>query len=112
MELLVIKTKAFSLKYKVILVIKGAYTITIADENLYVNSTGNPGMATAGSGDTLSGIISGLVSQGYDPGVAAVFGVYLHGKAGDLAAEKLGFEALIAEDIIQHLGKAYKSLFE
>ena len=106
------KAKRFSLEYKVILVIKGAYTITIADENLYVNSTGNPGMATAGSGDTLSGIISGLVSQGYDPGVAAVFGVYLHGKAGDLAAEKLGFEALIAEDIIQHLGKAYKSLFE
>lgn len=106
------KAKRFSLEYKVILVIKGAYTITIADENLYVNSTGNPGMATAGSGDTLSGIISGLVSQGYDPGVAAVFGVYLHGKAGDLAAEKLGFEAVIAEDIIQHLGKAYKSLFE
>ena len=106
------KAKAFSLKYKVILVIKGAYTITIADKNLYVNSTGNPGMATAGSGDTLSGIISGLVAQGYDATIAAVFGVYLHGKAGDLAAEKLGFEAVIADDLIQHLGEAYKSLFE
>lgn len=106
------KAKEFSSKYKVILVIKGAYTITIADKNLYVNSTGNPGMATAGSGDTLSGIISGLVAQGYDTVIAAVFGVYLHGKAGDLAAEELGFEAVIAEDIIQHLGKAYKSLFK
>ena len=106
------KAKAFSLKYKVILVIKGAYTITIADKNLYINSTGNPGMATAGSGDTLSGIISGLVAQGYDATIAAVFGVYLHGKAGDLAAEKLGFEAVIADDLIQHLGEAYKSLFE
>ena len=106
------KAKAFSLKYKVILVIKGAYTITIADKNLYVNSTGNPGMATAGSGDTLSGIIAGLVAQGYDATIAAVFGVYLHGKAGDLAAEKLGFEAVIADDLIQHLGEAYKSLFE
>ncbi len=106
------KAKAFSFKYKVILVIKGAYTITIADKNLYVNSTGNPGMATAGSGDTLSGIIAGLVAQGYDATIAAVFGVYLHGKAGDLAAEKLGFEAVIADDLIQHLGEAYKSLFE
>lgn len=106
------KAKAFSLKYKVILVIKGAYTITIADKNLYINSTGNPGMATAGSGDTLSGIIAGLVAQGYDATIAAVFGVYLHGKAGDLAAEKLGFEAVIADDLIQHLGEAYKSLFE
>ena len=69
-------------------------------------------MATAGSGDTLSGIIAGLVAQGYDATIAAVFGVYLHGKAGDLAAEKLGFEAVIADDLIQHLGEAYKSLFE
>ncbi|MBW2960711.1 NAD(P)H-hydrate dehydratase [Mesonia aestuariivivens] len=105
------KAKNFSSTYQVILVIKGAYTITIAEKHMYVNSTGNPGMATAGSGDTLSGIIAGLVAQGYDSAIAAVFGVYLHGKAGDLAAEKIGFEALIAEDIIQHLGKAFKSLF-
>jgi len=106
------KAKAFSKKHQLILAIKGAYTLIVADENIYINTTGNPGMATAGSGDVLSGIISGLLSQGYDPLIATVFGVYLHGKAGDFAAQKLGFEAVIAEDIISNLGNAYKSLFQ
>jgi len=106
------KAKAFSKKHQLILVIKGAYTLIIADENIYVNTTGNPGMATAGSGDVLSGVVSGLLSQGYDPLIATVFGVYLHGKAGDFAAQKLGFEAVIADDVIENLGNAYKSLFQ
>lgn len=106
------KAKDFSKKYKVVLVIKGAFSITIADDNLYINTTGNPGMATAGSGDVLSGIISSLVAQGYDATIAAVFGVYLHGKAGDYAAQENGFEFVIAEDIVNNLGNAYKSLFQ
>lgn len=104
------KAKHFSKKHKIILVIKGAYSITVAQENLYVNTSGNAGMATAGSGDTLSGIISGLIAQGYDSVIAAVFGVYLHGRAGDLAVQKSGMEAIIATDLINHLGDAYLDL--
>lgn len=106
------KAKAFSEKYKVILVIKGAHSITVAGEKLYINSTGNPGMATAGSGDVLSGVITGLLAQGYNPEIAAVFGVYLHGKAGDFASMNLGFEAVMAGDISQNIGKALLDLFK
>ncbi len=106
------KTKKFSKKHNVIVVIKGFYTITLISENLYVNTTGNPGMATAGSGDALSGVLTGLLSQGYDPLVAAVFGVYLHGIAGDIASNKMGFEAVMAGDIIENIGYAYLDLFE
>jgi hydroxyethylthiazole kinase-like uncharacterized protein yjeF len=101
------KTKEFSRKYDCIVVIKGAHTITVYGDKGYVNSTGNPGMATAGSGDVLTGIITGLVAQGYPILEAAVFGVYLHGRAADIAVEKCGFQALAATDIIRHLGKAY-----
>lgn len=106
------KAKEFSKKHKIVLVIKGAYTITIAEETLYVNTTGNAGMATAGSGDVLSGVISGLLAQNYDSAIAAVLGVYLHGKAGDLALENESEESLIAGDIITHLGKAFKHLLK
>jgi len=105
------KTKNFSKKHKVIVVIKGSSTITIFDDQLYINTTGNPGMATGGSGDTLSGVIAGLLSQKYDSLLATVFGVYLHGSAGDIAANESGFEALIANDIIENLGNAYLQLF-
>jgi len=67
-------------------------------------------MATGGSGDVLTGLITGLLAQGYSPGQAAVMGVYIHGLAGDLAARKLSMEALSASDIINHLGRAFKKL--
>jgi len=106
------KVKAFAKKFKVIVVIKGAYTITVYDERLFVNSTGNPGMATAGSGDVLTGVITGLISQGYKPSEAAIFGVYLHGRAGDIASQDIGFESLIASHILNYLSKAFIDLFK
>nr|WP_321233054.1 NAD(P)H-hydrate dehydratase [uncultured Psychroserpens sp.] len=106
------KAKAFSKKHKVILVIKGANTITVYNDKYYVNTTGNPGMATAGSGDVLTGIITGLMSQGYDALAATVFGVYLHGKAADIAIEDVGYQSLIASYIIDALGEAYMDLFK
>lgn len=105
------KAKKFSEKHKVVVVIKGAYTITVYGDKLYINASGNPGMATAGSGDALSGIITGLLSQGYDPLLASVFGVYMHGYAGDIASGQLGYEANMASDIIDNLGEAYMLLF-
>ena len=104
--------KEFSKEHQVIIIIKGANTLIVAGDDLYFNTTGNPGMATAGSGDVLSGIITGLLAQGYKPLDASLFGVYLHGSAGDLASGYLGFEALIASDIINTLGTAYIKLFE
>ncbi len=106
------KTKAFSKKHEMIVVIKGANTVTVVGDELYINSTGNPGMATAGSGDVLTGVITGLLAQGYEPHVAAMFGVYLHGSAGNIVAQENGFEALIAGDIIENLGQAYLELFK
>lgn len=106
------KAKKFSEKHEIVLVIKGAYTITVYGDKLYINTTGNPGMGTAGSGDALSGVITGLLAQGYDPLLASVFGVYLHGSAGDLAAEQMGYEALMAGDVIDNLSEAYLDLFQ
>ena len=99
-------------KHKLILVIKGAYTFTVTSEEIYINNSGNPGMATAGSGDVLTGVITAFVSQGYEPLRAAIFAVYLHGRSGDIAAEKLGFEGLIAGDIAANTGAAILDLFE
>ncbi len=107
-----IKAKKFSKKYDCILVLKGANTITIYQNKGFVNTTGNPGMATAGSGDVLTGIITGLIAQGYDPLNAAVFGVYLHGSAGDLAVENHGYQALTASVLIDTLGSAFLELFK
>ena len=106
------KVKTFSKKHKVIVVIKGANTITVFKDKLYINSTGNPGMATAGSGDVLTGIITGLISQKYTSLEATIFGVYLHGKAADIAVEDIGNESLISSHIIEYLGEAYLDLFE
>lgn len=105
------KAKAFSKKHDVVVLIKGSHTITVYGDKLYINTTGNPGMATAGSGDVLTGVITGMVSQGYDPLLAAVFGVYLHGSAGNIAAQENGFEALMAGDIVEKIGQAYLDLF-
>lgn len=104
-------TKKFSKRYQVIILIKGANTLIINGDELYVNTTGNPGMATAGSGDVLTGVITGLLSQKYQPLNAALFGTYLHGLAGDIASSKMGFEAITANDIINEIGNSYLDLF-
>ena len=106
------KARSFSKKYDCILVIKGANTVVLYNDMGYVNTTGNPGMATGGSGDVLTGIITGLIAQGYESLHAALFGVYLHGKAGDIAVEKTGYQALSASEIINGIGKAYLDLFK
>jgi len=106
------KVKAFSKKYNVIVVIKGANSITIYEGKFYVNTTGNPGLSTAGSGDVLTGIITGLISQGYNPLLATIFGIYLHGKSADIAVEDYGYQSLIASHVIDYLGEAYLDLFK
>jgi NAD(P)H-hydrate epimerase len=99
----------FAQKYNVIVILKGAYTsIALPDGSCYFNSTGNPGMATAGSGDVLTGIILSLLGQGYIPTHAALVGVYLHGLAGDYAASKGSEESVIASDIIENIGRAFR----
>ena len=101
----------FSAKYKTVIVLKGANTcITFPNGEVYFNSTGNPGMATGGSGDVLTGIILGLLAQSYSAEDAALVGVYLHGLAGDLAAAKFSQQAMIAGDIIEQLGAAFLQL--
>lgn len=101
----------FSKNYNVIMVLKGAYTsISLPNGRVFFNTTGNPGMATAGSGDVLTGLILGLLAQSYSPEDAALLGVYLHGLAGDIAAGQIGQEALTSGDLTEHLGKAFMHL--
>jgi hydroxyethylthiazole kinase-like uncharacterized protein yjeF len=103
------KQRTFAVKNQVVVVLKGAHTsICTPKGDCYFNSTGNPGMATAGSGDVLTGILTALLAQGYGSVEAAVLGVYLHGLAGDIAARKQSQEALLAGDIVSSLGKAFK----
>lgn len=93
---------------KIFIVLKGRYTFIATPEGKgFFNSTGNPGMATAGSGDVLTGILTGLLAQHYSPLDTCILGVYLHGMAGDLAAQEYSQEALISEDIYRYLGKAF-----
>jgi hydroxyethylthiazole kinase-like uncharacterized protein yjeF len=106
------KVKAFSKKHDSIVLIKGANTITVYKDNCYINATGNPGLATAGTGDVLTGIVTGLLAQGYEPLAASIFGVYLHGKSADIAVEDYGYQSLIASHVIDYLGKAYLDLFK
>ncbi len=106
------KVKAFSKKHKVIIVVKGANSMVAFNERFFVNTTGNPGLATAGSGDVLTGIITGLIAQGYHPSTAAIFGAYLHGKSADIAVEDFGYQSLIASHIVEYLGEAFIDLFK
>lgn len=100
-----------AMRYGLNIVLKGHHTAVIdSDGNCRYNMTGNAGMATGGSGDVLTGILAGLVAQGYSTRDAAIMGVYLHGLAGDLAASDKSQESLIANDIVEYLGKAYLSL--
>lgn len=105
------KTKKISKKYQLIIVVKGAHSIVVFEDNMYINTTGNPGMATAGSGDVLAGVITGLVSQGYESLIAAIFGVYLHGSAGNLISQKISYESVMASDICDAMGDAFLELF-
>jgi len=94
-----------------IIVLKGHYTCIATPEGRgYFNSTGNAGMAKGGSGDALTGIITGMVAQGYSPEEAAILGVFLHGLAGDIAAEQFSEESMLASDLIECLGKAFQQI--
>jgi len=104
------KTIAFSLKHEVIIVMKGAPTQIFDGETSYQNTTGNAALATAGSGDVLTGIIASLLAQSYEPIDAAILGVYLHGVTADLALPETGYESFLASDIIATLGKALLSI--
>lgn len=104
------KTTAFSEKYKVIMVMKGAPTYIINKAEIYENTTGNAALATAGSGDVLTGIITSLLAQGYEPKHAAKLGVYIHGLTADIALPKTGYQSFTASTIIKYLGKAFLEL--
>lgn len=106
------RQRSLSVQYKIIIVLKGANTsVSTPDGKIYFNSTGNPGMATAGSGDTLTGIITALAAQGLEPRKAAWLGVYIHGLAGDIAIRESSQISLMSSDITNHLGIAYRATF-
>lgn len=95
------------------IILKGRYSaLCMPDGHVFFNPTGNAGMATAGSGDVLTGILVGLLARGYQQREAALLGMYLHGLAGDMAANDLGQESLIASDIIRYLPRAIRKLQE
>lgn len=94
-----------------VIVLKGGHSsVAMPDGRVWFNSTGNPGMATAGSGDVLTGMITALLTQGYKPEEAAVTGVYIHGLAGDIALRSESYESLVASDIIKNIGTAFRML--
>jgi ADP-dependent NAD(P)H-hydrate dehydratase / NAD(P)H-hydrate epimerase len=103
--------REFAGSYGVILILKGAFTrIFFPDGTICFNSTGNPGMATGGSGDVLTGILLGLLCQGYSLREAALLGVFLHGRSADLRVETSSEESLIAGEIADYLGEAFASI--
>ena len=98
-------------KWKAYIILKGAHTaIAFPDGQVFFNQTGNPGMATGGSGDVLTGMITALIAQGYPSYQAAILGVWMHGLAGDLAVKDMEMEALTAGDLVNYIGKAWKQL--
>jgi NAD(P)H-hydrate epimerase len=105
------KAKKMAHQHKIIIVLKGHFTgVFNPDGNISFNTSGNAGMAKGGSGDALTGIITALLAQSYEPSQAAALGVYLHGYAGDLAAGLYSEEAMMATDLIQCLGKSFLEL--
>lgn len=106
------KVREFCLNHQVIVVVKGAHTLICDGKNYYFNSTGNPGLAKAGTGDALSGIITALLAQNFPALVACQLGVFLHGLAADLALETQSEQSLIATDVIEKLPKAFQLLEE
>ena len=105
------KLKEFTVNHKVIVILKGANTVIAQGENLYFNTTGNPALSSAGTGDVLTGMVTGLMAQGYDALNAAIMGVYLHGRTADLAIESTGVESFTASMIFDYIGKSYLDLF-
>src|SRR5574344_2270582 len=107
----IVKARDLAEHLQAYIIVKGHYsTLCMPDGRIFFNPTGNSGMATAGSGDVLTGIIVGLLARGYKQGDACIVGMYLHGLAGDLAARDLGKESMIASDIIQYLPQAFKMI--
>jgi NAD(P)H-hydrate epimerase len=105
------KAKAFAERYQVILILKGHHTlISLPDGKQFFSNTGNSGMATAGSGDTLTGLLLSLLAQRYNPVETAIVGVYLHGLAGDLYIQDNAPQSLIASDLPKFFGKAFLEL--
>ena len=107
------KQRELSQKHQIYILLKGAHSsLSLPDGQVLINSTGNPGMASAGMGDTLTGIITGFLAGPCTSMEAAALGMYIHGKAGDLALKSQSHESLIASDLIDHLGLAFKSLHQ
>lgn len=102
----------FAAKHHVVMVLKGHHTVVSDGKRVYVNKTGNAGMATAGTGDVLTGCIAALRGQGFDSFDAAVLGVYLHGLAGDMARDEMGEWGMTANDVFRWLPYAFKKHFE
>jgi yjeF C-terminal region, hydroxyethylthiazole kinase-related/yjeF N-terminal region len=103
--------RTFSQRYNIVLILKGHHTvISLPDGNQFFNTTGNDGMATAGSGDVLTGLLLALLAQGYNPVAAALLGVHIHGLAGDLYVQENASHSLIASDLPQYFGKAIRFL--
>ncbi len=101
----------FTKRYNVFVVLKGAHScITCPDGKIYFNNTGNPGMAKGGTGDALTGIILSLLAQGYSPEQACMLGVFVHGLAGDLAAERMSVRSMTASDLVENIGAAFKKI--
>jgi NAD(P)H-hydrate epimerase len=99
----------FAREFGVVLALKGHETLVTDGQRLYRNTTGNPGMATGGSGDVLTGLIAALLGQGLDAFGAAQLGVHLHGLAGDFARDELGEVSLIASDLLNYLPRAFRA---
>jgi len=97
-------------KYNLVIVVKGSPTLVVFQNEIYENTTGNQALATAGSGDVLSGMITSLLAQSYSPIDAAIMGVFLHGLTADIGAPKSSYQAFIASDIIENIGNAYIEL--
>jgi len=107
------KARAFAMRYSVIVILKGHHTvISMPDGHQFFNTTGNAGMGTAGSGDTLTGLLLALLAQGHNPAETAILGVYLHGLAGDLYVEDNAMQSLIASDLPNYFGKAFRHLLD
>jgi NAD(P)H-hydrate epimerase len=104
--------REFAKAYGVVTVLKGHNTIVTDGDRIYVNRSGNPGMATAGSGDILSGVTGTFLAQVEDPFQAAVMAVYVHGLAGDMAKEEKGEYGMIATDIVENLPRAVNLIVE
>ena len=105
------KLLEFSTKHKIVVILKGAYTAIAYQHKIYFNTTGNPALATAGSGDILTGIITGLIAQNYSPFEASILGVYLHGRSADIAIKNnCSQETFIASDTLRYLPEAFKEL--